>query len=269
MNSDFYSIRMRASNCDRHVSGAERIVEKPQIDPVCQELLLRGLNAKDCVADKIVFQVEKIDYRTISYARLPDLHPYRVNDFLTGRALAQKLLVHAGVHPKAVSQALSSLARGAAPGGGVMRGAILMDSTTGERLEKDQEKGVRVSSMDLIEKCRRKLFSQLNSFEWSHKRIMEAIVLAGKVALAPGVIAEVCWSDEPDYLAGYVCSSRYGYQRISVLKSFGDFLGGRVFFVDTTKVVINELIEFLTAQPVLFNQLGTVYDEIDQEMIHE
>lgn len=244
-------------------------MEKPQIDSVCQELLLRALNAKECVADKIVCQVEKIDYRTISYARLPDLQPFRVNDFLTGRSLAQKLLVHAGVHPEAASQALTCLARGAAPGGGVMRGAILMDSTTGERLEKDQNKGIRVSSMDLVEKCRRKLLSQLNSFEWAHNRVLEAIVLAGKVALASGVIAEVCWSDEPDYLAGYVCSSKYGYQRISVLKSFGDYLGGRVFFVDTTQAAINELIEFLTVQPVLFNQLGTVYDEIDQGMIHE
>jgi 6-carboxyhexanoate--CoA ligase len=269
MTSEIYSVRMRASSFDRHVSGAERIVKKPQVDTVCHELLLRALNAKECGADKIICQVEKINAETIMYARLPDLQPFRVNDFSTGRSLAQKLLVQAGVQPEAAIQALSLLARGAAPGGGVMRGAVLMDSTTGERLEKDQAKGVRVSSMDLIEKCRHKLSEQLNAFEWSHKRVLEAIILAGKVTLAPGVIAEVCWSDEPDYLAGYVCSSKYGYQRISVLKSPGDNLGGRVFFVDADKVAINALIKYLTRQPVLFNQLGAVCDEIIQESIHE
>ena len=54
--------------------------------------------------------------------------------------------------------------------------------------------------------------------------------MASKVASAVGVVAELCWSDDPEYVSFYVASAKYGYKRIPVLKEYGNPIGGRVFF---------------------------------------
>ena len=46
----------------------------------------------------------------------------------------------------------------------------------------------------------------------------EAIVLATKVANCPGIIGEICISDDPEYVTGYVSSKEIGYRRIKKMK---------------------------------------------------
>ena len=77
----------------------------------------------------------------------------------------------------------------------------------------------------------------------THFRTREALALATKVAHAPGIIAELCWSDDPDYTAGYVASPRIGYVRFPVLKLPDDPRGGRVFFVDRNTLDIEAFIK--------------------------
>ena len=84
------------------------------------------------------------------------------------------------------------------------------------------------------------------------------MILSGKVLNAPGIVAELCWSDAPDYVTGYVAAPQCGYQRISQLKAAGDKRGGRVFFVDRTKVTVTVLVDYLERQPVLFDAAGTI-----------
>jgi 6-carboxyhexanoate--CoA ligase len=38
------------------------------------------------------------------------------------------------------------------------------------------------------------------------QRVKEAPVLATKVSAHPATIAELCWSDDPEYITGYVTS---------------------------------------------------------------
>ena len=133
-----------------------------------------------------------------------------------------------------------------------MRGALLLDVDSGNRLEVDHSRGVRVSRMDVDPAARSAIESFLSAHSLTNPRIIEAWVLASKVALYPQVVAELCWSDDPDYLTGYVASAQNGYQRVTHLKETGCEIGGRVFFIRPT-IDLSALIELLQNEPVLFD----------------
>lgn len=258
MMTSLYSIRMRATCHGQHLAGAERIVPKAAVDDVTAALTARAMHCSNGEFDEIHCSVERIDSATVCYKSLPDLSTYQVNSWQEGRQLAIRLLAKAGVQEDIAERAVQLLAKGAGSGGTVMRGAVIMESSTGKRLEEDQTRGVRVSRMDLSPECRPALESDLISAGLGHHRIMEALVLAGKVLGAPGIVAELCWSDDPDYTIGYVADPQAGYQRISDMKLPGDSRGGRVFFVDQAKTSLAELVEYLERQVVLFNTPGVI-----------
>jgi len=139
-----------------------------------------------------------------------------------------------------------------------MRGAVIMNALTGERLESDRARGVRASRMDVANECRPDIEARLSRAGLGHRRVLEALVLAGKVLSAPGIVAELCWSDDPDYLAGYVADPVHGYQRISLLKPADDYHGGRIFFVKPGILSIAEITNYLERQPLLFDRLGKI-----------
>lgn len=66
----------------------------------------------------------------------------------------------------------------------------------------------------------------------------------------PAAIAELCWSDDPDYITGYVAGKKMGYQRITAMKEYGTEEGCRVFFIDGSNDV-NTYIHDLEKQPIL------------------
>ena len=143
-----------------------------------------------------------------------------------GRKAAKKELLRIGVSKAAVESAfreLESLTDS-------MRGAIVMDAVTGERLDDRAERGVRCSNMDCEDTALYEARMAEKGLGGDHPR--EALVLASKVAYGPGTVAELCWSDDPDYVTGYVGSKKFGYGRITVMKDMGDPVGGRVFFVE-------------------------------------
>ena len=80
--------------------------------------------------------------------------------------------------------------------------------------------------------------------------VIEALILASKVAAAPGVVAELCASDDPGYTTGYLASASLGYTRISNIKSTGSMSGGRVIFVKG-EADIEKLISYLEDTPVM------------------
>lgn len=138
-----------------------------------------------------------------------------------------------------------------------MRGAVVMHARTGERLEPDAGRGVRVSRMDLAASARPAIEATLAGAGLGHHRVSEALALAGKVMGAPGMVAELCWSDDPGYTVGYVADPCNGYQRINNLKQTGDLRGGRVFFIDPVGR-LEELFDYLERRPVLFTALGRI-----------
>ncbi len=253
-----FSIRMRASRLGEHLSGAERLVRTEAVESICLELLRRGRGHSRGEADAVRLAIDLVDEAEVVTVSLPDLLTWQVADVDAGRRAALSRLVAAGVPEPVAGKAMRRLAEGAAPGGGVMRGAMLVDVRTGERLEADRARGVRVSRMDLLPETAAELSRRLAVHDLDNRHVREALVLAAKVISAPGVVAELCWSDDPDYTAGYVAAPIFGYQRFPRLKPAGDRRGGRAFFVDRRRGDVAELVRYLERTPVLAIRPGRV-----------
>jgi 6-carboxyhexanoate--CoA ligase len=253
MKNDLYSLRMRAVRDGKHLSGAERIGRIKDLPAMTAALTLRAMSRSSGLPDQVFSTVERLDPATIMHANLPDVTCWTVANWQAGRLLAASLLNAAGVCETAIRQSLETIAAGPAPDCGTMRGAMLVDSQNGQRLEPDAYRGVRVSRMDVSPDERPAIEEFLNAAGLGHHRVLEAMVLSAKVLSAPGIVAELCWSDEPDYLTGYVAAPGLGYQRITPLKEAGAASGGRAFFVNTRSWNRGEMIDFLEQAAVLLH----------------
>ncbi len=230
-SSVLYSVKMRSSlgsvhgKGGRHISGAERIVPEELVEETAIAMMRRARGHSRGAADFIQVKVEAVKEMEISYCPLLPLYQRDTTTKDEGRRAAREELRRAGVSEAAVEsafEALESLADS-------MRGAIVMDAVTGARLDGEGERGVRCSSMDIADAAGYEKDLQSRGLAGDHPR--EAMVLASKVAYGPGTVAELCWSDDPEYVVGYVGSKAFGYGRITVMKDKGDPIGGRVFFV--------------------------------------
>ncbi len=255
---------MSASKEGRHVSGAERIVGHGEISAVMNSLVARAME-KGAMPDMITVKIEDLGNSPLRQLRALDVVTVSTPDPLAGRSCASRILQQAGVGAAAAIAAIRFLSNGAAPSGGNMRGAIIMDSRNGERLEPDRERGVRASRIDWAEETFKKMRRALADLGLTHYRTLEALALATKIAHAPGVLAELCWSDEPDYTAGYVASIRTGYVRFPFLKKKGDPIGGRVFFIDRANLDLEGFINYLQKEPVMIAEIGTCRDPLTPE----
>lgn len=262
--ADLYSIRMRASAGGRHLSGAERITSHANINSIVGELLARA-QEKSTAPEQIAIHIDHLGDKPPRYLVALDVVTLNAPDMIEGRSDAARLLELTGVSTRAAETGISFLSRGAALSGGNMRGAIIMDSRTGGRLEPDQERGVRASRFDWSEDALKKITHELAAVGLTHFRTREALALATKVAHAPNMVAELCWSDEPDYTAGYVASRIVGYVRFPVLKQSGDPRGGRVFFVDKDTLDMDALARYLQTETVLINNTGTCRPAMEPE----
>lgn len=140
-----------------------------------------------------------------------------------------------------------------------MRGAMIVDVQSGLRLEPDSARGVRVSHMDVVGAERCDVERLLKTSGLGHPRVLESLVLSAKVLNAPGLVAELCWSDDPDYVTGYVANPGDGYQRISCLKDYGDFCGGRIFLIDGQAWQREAFMQFLEKKPMLIRGLPAIH----------
>jgi 6-carboxyhexanoate--CoA ligase len=183
----------------------------------------------------------------------------------TGRSAASRILQLQGVSDKSVRSAFNLLSNGGASFDLNIRGAMIIDVVDGERLEPDHARGIRASRFDWTDEALDKMTKKLAAIGLKHFRTHEALALATKVAHAPGIIAELCWSDDPDYTAGYVASPRIGYVRFPVLKLPDDPRGGRIFFVDRNTLDIEAFISYLQFEPVLIVDGGTCRRPMDPE----
>lgn len=259
MKRPLYSIRMQASLNGQHLSGAERLSVADDLDRLAAGMVNRALGHMRGRAEKIQLTIEEIETGQVDFGGLPDVHTYLVDDYHQGRRAAAAILADSGVTPLAIDSAMNAMASGAAPDGRSMRGAMLIDAKNGERLEPDKARGVRVSRMDLTEQARKELTLGLQALGLDNAHVREALVLAAKVITAPGILAELCWSDDPDYTAGYAASAQKGYIRFPHLKPLGDERGGRAFFLASGDHKLPELIDYLQTKPLLFDRIGQLY----------
>lgn len=249
-----YNVKMRSSlggpheKGGRHISGAERVVQAQAVKQVAADMIDRAFGHSRGCADFINLKIEEIadsDFVTVPLLAIQTLFP---SDLAAGREAAVQALIQAGV---AADAARSGLAQLLARKDG-MRGAMLLSAMTGARLDDRGERGVRVSCMDMT--VEQQLDQYLERLGLTNLHVREAVVLASKVMSAPGVIGELCWSDDPDYTTGYV-ATKTDYIRLPHLKRVDDPAGGRAFFV-MPETIISDLILYLEEQPVLVELRG-------------
>ena len=266
---DYYSVRMISQREGSHHSGAEVLVPFSDLDHVSRQLIHRALNHPRGEADSLRVSIDRVPRDTIDVFPLPDVFSWECRSVEKGRAAAASLLRQAGVSPQAIRVAMACLGQGAVGGGANMRGAMLVDAASGGRLEPDYLRGVRVSRMGLAPDTRESLILSLNAQGLTHSNTREALVLAAKVMQAPEVVAELCWSDDPDYGTGYVASRQLGYHRLTPLKGEGDLHGGRAFFVRTGAADLSRLIDYLERAPVLLHRPATIHATRPWEEVHD
>ncbi|MEK6691100.1 MAG: 6-carboxyhexanoate--CoA ligase [Nitrospirota bacterium] len=252
-NQTAFSLRMRASMDGMHISGAERILSEDKLPSELVSLFNRAINHGIGTPDEIYFSVEEIKEDILFAGSLP------ISTILTegsedSRRKTKELLKLHNISEKTISKAFNDISKGASPDSKNMRGAIVIDIDTGERLEPDPYRGVRVSRMDICEEAEDTLSIEMKRIDTEGLRVKEALILATKVSMA-GTVAELCWSDNPDYTTGYVASKRYGYVRFPDLKKKGDIKGGRAFFFKGQVSDIYSYINFLQKRPVLIERV--------------
>ncbi|MEK6744538.1 MAG: 6-carboxyhexanoate--CoA ligase [Nitrospirota bacterium] len=251
-----YSIRMRASAASHHISGAERLSVLERVSGIVQELMTRALS-RGAVPDQIVVTVEALKDAPLREVRSLDLTASAASGVADCRQAARTMLLSVGISPLAIESAFQHLDDGPAFSGGNMRGAMIMDAASGARLEPDQERGVRVSRFDWSDAASDDIDRSLATIGLTHFRTKEALALATKVAHAPGILAELCWSDDSTYTAGYIASRAAGYCRYPFMKEMGIDRGGRVFFVKRDLFDKDPFLNFLQYEPVLITSVGS------------
>lgn len=240
---EYYSLKMRASQQvgegeqkrEQHISGAERIVNRDSVEAVCTAMVRRAMTHSKGDPDFINVKIEKVHESDIQILKALPVTRVDVETWQEGLEKAFGVVGDAAV---GIREKLPELLRETFP----MRGAMLYDIATGERLEPDHERGVRATYMDALHS---------SEVDGCKNHFNEAIVLATKVANAPGMVAEFCVSDDPNYVTGYVASKELGYVRIMKMKEMGDENGGRIFLFDSRKASAEECIEYLQKKKVL------------------
>ena len=245
--AELYSVRMRAAQGGphekggHHISGAERIVKLEEVGAIAQSLADRALYHSKGTADFINIIVDVIPSNEITYIDCLQVEEHRANTIAEAHQLAIELLQGTHITEVAIENAMTLLKELDSS----MRGAMLVDATTGKRIDVGN-RGVRVSHMDSFD----------SEALGDNDHMREALVLASKVQSAEGIVGELCWSDDPDYTVGYVaCNGTY--HRIPNMKELGSAIGGRVFFVQSD-IDRDSVIEYLEKTPVLVQRRNNV-----------
>ena len=253
----FYSIRMHASSAQGHLCGSERMVSENLLRVVSSAMVDRALNREEQGVVSMSIRVEAVDPAAIRRIALLPIQTLKTENKEQAEDEALLLLTSSGVSRYAARRALKAISSGPSPQGGNMRGSMIIHAQRGDRLEPDPERGVRVSHMDLTNEVKENLWRLLDKLGIRHPRVLEAMVLASKVSAIPGIIGEVCISDDPDYTTGYVATPGFGYVRIPNMKEKGDKLGGRAMFVEN-KDSLHTIIEELERTPYLIDEIHDI-----------
>lgn len=259
-----YSVKMRSARGGpheaggKHISGAERIVPAAEAAAVAGQMVLRAQGHERGRPDFINIKIEGLAGEDIRELTSLPVYTIKTGEWREGLRLAERLLELAGIKPEVARQAITCLLEGPAPGGGNMRGAVLMDVNTGCRLEPDPGRGVRAAYMDYHPSVLGELEQRLARYGLNNNHVREALCLASKVASVPSIAAELCWSDDPGYTAGYVAAAGLGYLRLEHLKEKGSERGGRVFFWDPRRGQLEETLRLLEREPCLITRLGGI-----------
>lgn len=248
LKENLYSVRMRAAQDGphekggKHISGGEKLSTYENLKDAVNGLLEKALFHSRGNPDFMQIQFEMVT-DPIKKLKPLSIGTNHVSSVEEGQSVAWHLLEKAGVPMKSIQQAYEVMAECSE-----LSGAILFDIRSGLRIDQRMGKGIRVSRMDWFQADFEKWANHYNMPQ--SPRVKEALVLATKVCAHPATVAELCWSDDPEYITGYVASKNLGYQRITQLKEYGNEQGCRIFFVDGLSDV-QSYIDYLEKQPTL------------------
>jgi 6-carboxyhexanoate--CoA ligase len=238
-----FSVKMRSSAAGEHLSGAETIVPEGRVEETVLAFLRRARNHPRGAPDFVNLKVEEVKEEPIRAPLLPVFHTTKPPE-----EVLRELFPLAGIPVELGFRVYDLLLSGPAPGGRVMRGAMLVEVPTGKRLEPDRERGVRASFLGLEEETEERL--KLEAGELYTENLKEALLLTTKINYFDGVIGELCVSDDPDYTTGYFSIAGRGYFRLFGVKPRGHPKGGRAIFV-REGVNLEKLIDFLERKPFI------------------
>ena len=247
-----YSIKMRASNKEEgHISGAEKIISEKELEQYCSRLLMRALKHSKGKPDFINLKIEAIREEEILHLPALAVTTIRTESEAEGQEVVLDYLRKLGL--KRAEEIVEIWEQSYA-----MRGAMLLDADTLQRLEPDRERGIRATYMDMETEDAARKFSCEGKNHFN-----EALVLATKVVSHPNIVAELCISDDPDYVTGYIAAKEFGYVRITTLKKMGSPQGGRVFLFRGEEGELEDCIRYLQQQKVL------VHVDIGLKAVHK
>ncbi|RMA97809.1 6-carboxyhexanoate--CoA ligase [Hydrogenothermus marinus] len=241
---DLYSIKVRASKENKHISGSERIVSKENIPNVVKQLLERQQN-KDFDFSNI--KIEKLKQEPIYIEKSLKIVQFKYENYKKSLKKAIDILSkELKKDENWIKSYIELLYKGAGENGENLKGAMIID-LNGNRLD---EKGIRTVLVDFVD--REKITEKLEKNGFT-KRTVDALALTTKNLNYPNIVAEFCISDDSDYTIGYVSTKKY-YYRFIPLKEYQLDKGGRIYFVknDTNK---EKLIKYLRETPVLIKDV--------------
>ena len=249
-----YSIKMRCSKGGpheeggKHISGAERILREDEVEQELLNVYRRAITHERGKPDFINFKIEEVDEDKIIYKKRLKINQHHVDSKEEGLNLAKELLKENTVSEESAQKGIQSILDLEES----IHGAMLIDKDSGERIDNKGIRGVRVTGIASADITKYKESLKNDGREGLH--LEEALILASKIASCKGIVAELCWSDNPSYVIGYV-GTKDNYERIPILKDEGNPVGGRVFFVDTNQLnddyTLDDLIAYLEKQVVL------------------
>lgn len=240
-----YSLKMRASkhtgSIQEHVSGAEKILPQQELPQQMEALLSRALHHAKGKADFINLKIEAVAPENLQYIEALPVSTHEAATPAEGLQFMCQIMAELGLTPDKCQKILELFQSTYG-----MRGAMLLDVDTLERLEPDQQRGIRATYMDSIAPK-----GEAKAICDGKNHFQEALVLASKVLSAPNIIGELCMSDDPDYITGYIATRDKGYIRITQLKKIGCPDGGRIFLYRGPKSQVEDCIQYLQEQRVL------------------
>lgn len=221
---------MHAQKGGAHISGAERIVEESAIESSVSGLINRAMTHSNGKSDKISIKIELIEQELLIVPPLSVSEP-SIASPSEAKELFRSILDEMALPSSEILELFYSLSG--------MRGAVLLDVKSMERLESSHDRGIRATCMDYE-----------GNTGGAKNHFKEALCLSSKVAACPYIIGEMCISDDPDYTTGYFASSGRGYIRISNIKEKGAPRGGRIFLFSGERENVRDCIDYLENKAV-------------------
>ncbi|MDU1550378.1 MAG: 6-carboxyhexanoate--CoA ligase, partial [Staphylococcus epidermidis] len=168
-----YSIKMRASHEDIHISGAETMCEFKDLENYLKKYFNKAFNHENGNIDFLNLKIEKVKAPIQTIPALPVVE--NLNDTLT------QLAKQTDVSEYALNKGLEYIKNDI-----TYTGAIILSAQTGQRLDSTEQRGIRVTHL-AFKTCKR-------NGEIS-ERVKDARALATCINAFEGVKAELCVSD--------------------------------------------------------------------------